>query len=127
MSRPNKPHPWLSCFFAFGATTAGLTIVLLLFPGSAFEPIWRLNPDAHAAFQSLGRWSVLLMFVVSAGCASAAIGLWRGLRWGARLAIIILSLNLIGDLANVVLRRDYRALIGIPVAGAMIIYLARRG
>lgn len=127
MSLSNTGHPWLACFFFFGATMAGLTIALLLFPGSALDPLWRLNPNAHTAFQSIGRWSILLMLGVTAGCATAAIGLWRGVRWGSRLAITILSLNLIGDLANVILRGDRRALIGLPVAGAMIIYLARRG
>ena len=33
--------------------------------------------------------------------------------------------NIAGDLLNVVARRDYRALIGIVIAGAMIYYLAR--
>jgi len=27
-----------------------LTIVLLLFPGTALDSLWRLNPEAHAAF-----------------------------------------------------------------------------
>jgi hypothetical protein len=45
----------LSAFFAFGATICVITIVALLFPGGAIEPIWRLNPDAHVAFQQIGR------------------------------------------------------------------------
>ena len=65
------------------------------------------------------------MFVVGAGCAFAAIGLWRRSLWGIRIALVILSLNIFGDLLNAVLRHDYRALIGLPVGGAMIFYLAR--
>jgi hypothetical protein len=41
------------------------------------------------------------------------------------MAIAILIINIIGDLANVVIRHDYRPLIGVPVAGVMIFYLAR--
>jgi len=35
-----------------------------------------------------------------------------------------LFINIIGDLVNVVTRHDYRSLIGLPIAGAMIFYLA---
>jgi hypothetical protein len=49
----------------------------------------------------------------------------RGARLGRWLALIILSLNIIGDLFNALVRHDYRALIGLPIGGAMIFYLAR--
>lgn len=122
-----KSHPWLAAFFAFGATMCALTIALLLFPGSVLDSLWRLNPEAHAAFHSLGKLSILLMFGVGGACAAAAVGLWRGSRWGVRLAIVILSINLIGDFLNALLRHDYRALIGLPIGGAMIFYLTRKG
>ena len=102
-----------------------LAIVLLIFPGSPLDSLWALNPDARVAFQSLGKAATWLMFVVGAGCAFAAIGLWRRSLWGIRIALVILSLNIFGDLLNAVLRHDYRALIGLPVGGAMIFYLAR--
>jgi hypothetical protein len=44
---------------------------------------------------------------------------------GVRVGLAILVLNVIGDLVNVVTRHDYRTLIGVPIAGAMILYLAR--
>ena len=112
-------------FFAFGATMCTLTIVLLLLPGTALDSLWRLNPEAHLAFQSVGKWAVLLMFVVGTGCVFAAVGLWRKSLWGIWLALTILSLNIVGDLFNALVRHDYRALIGLPVGGAMIFYLAR--
>ena len=115
----------LALFFAFGATMCALTIVLLLFPGTTLDSLWQLNPDAHLAFQSLGRWSIPLMALVGMGCAFAAIGLWFGTLWGRRLALTILSLNIAGDLCNALLRHDYRALIGLPIGGAMIFYLVR--
>ena len=112
-------------FFAFGATMCTLTIVLLLLPGTALDSLWRLNPEAHLAFQSVGVWAVLLMFVVGIGCVFAAIGLWRKSFWGIWLTLTILSLNIVGDLFNALVRHDYRALIGLPVGGAMIFYLTR--
>jgi uncharacterized membrane protein (DUF2068 family) len=116
----------LAIFFAFGACMCALTISLLLFPGSALDSLWRLNPNAHAAFQSLGRMSILLMLIVGVACAFSAIGLARGARWGRWLALIILAVNLIGDLANAMARHDLRTLISLPIGGAMIAYLMRR-
>ncbi len=130
MAQPRVPLgiKLLSAFFAFGAAVCLLTIIALLFPGSALEPIWRLNSEAHAEFQKIGRLSILLMLVVGSACASAAIGLATRTRWGRQLAPGILIANLIGDLLNAFLRHDLRTLIGLPIGGAMIAYLliARR-
>jgi hypothetical protein len=124
ISAHTKRHPWFAAFFAFGAAMCTLTTGLLLFPGTALDSLWRVNPDAHSGFQMFGNWSVALMATVGIGCAFAAIGLWQGTLLGARLALIILSLNIVGDLFNALARHDYRALIGLPVGGCMIFYLA---
>jgi len=130
MAQPRVPLgiKLLSAFFAFGAAVCLLTVIALLFPGGALEPIWRLNPAAQAAFQKIGRLSILLMFVVGSACASAASGLAPRARWGRQLALGILIVNLIGDLLNAFVRHDLRTLIGLPIGGAMIAYLliARR-
>jgi hypothetical protein len=115
----------LAGFFAFGASMCVLTLLLLLSPGTPLDSLWRLNPEAHSVFQSFGKASMLLMLIVGIACALAAIGLWRGSWWGAWLALIILSLNILGDLLNTFVRHDLRALIGLPIGGAMIIYLLR--
>jgi hypothetical protein len=120
-----RRHRWFAAFFAFGATMCALTSGLLLFPGTALDSLWRLNPDAHLAFQSIGSWSIVLMVTVGTACFLAAIGLWQGALWGTRLALIILSVNIIGDLINALFRHDYRALIGLPIGAVMIFYLVR--
>ena len=123
----SRRHPLFAAFFAFGATMCALTVSLLLFPGSALDSLWRLNPDARLAFESLGYWSVVLMLTVGTACLFAAIGLWQARPWGTWLAVIILSINVVGDLTNVFVRHDYRGLIGVPVAGAMILFLLACG
>jgi len=102
-----------------------LTIVLLAFPGTALDSLWRLNPGAHSAFQSIGGWAIAIMVLVGSTCLLAAIGLWRGALWGTRVAIIILIVNMIGGVTNVFLKSDFKTLIGLPIAAAMIFYLAR--
>jgi len=116
----------LALFFAFGACMCALTIGLLLFPGSALDSLWRLNPEAHSMFQSIGWPSILLMASVGIACALTAIGLARNAKWARWLGILILAANLVGDLTNTFVRHDLRTLVGLPIAGAMIFYLARR-
>jgi len=78
-------------------------------------------------FQEIGSGaSISLMTVVGAACGLAAFGLARNAEWGRRLAIGILIVNLLGDSLNAWLRHDPKTLIGLPVGGLMIWYLARR-
>lgn len=100
-----------------------LTLISLLFPGSILEPMWSLNPGARQGFKVMGAWAILLMGVVSMACAAAALGLLRGASWGHRLALLVLAVNLIGDIANVVLGTQPKAIIGVPIVLALVGYL----
>src|SRR5947199_10641481 len=90
----------LAAFFAFGAGICLIKIVALLFPGGALDPIWRLNPAAHAAFQEIGRLSILLMVVVGSASALAAVGLATLARRGGTLALRIHVPNLLYQLLD---------------------------
>ena len=116
----------LVIFFAAGALICALVMLALAFPGGIWETIWRLRPGARAEFQELGHWSIALMAVVGAACGLSAFGLARGFEWGRRLAVGVLTVNLVGDMFNAVFRHDLRTLIGLPIGGLMIWYLTRR-
>ena len=124
---PQSPRPVgitiLSLFFVFGTLASGLVAVMLIMPATSMDVLWRLNPKAHEGFIAMGLWSVLLMSTVCLACASAAWGLWRCRLWGYWTATSILGVNLLGDAINAVLLRDWRTLIGLPIAGFMIAYL----
>lgn len=113
----------LSAFFLFGACMSFISAASLFFPGSFLEPMWRLNPRAHEAFAGIGTWAVVLMCAVSVACAAAALGLWRGARWGYRSALILLAINLLGDLVNGLTGTEPRALVGVPIVIALLLYL----
>jgi uncharacterized membrane protein (DUF2068 family) len=71
----------------------------------------------------LGTWAIVLMVLVAAACAGTAVGLWTRQRWGHRLAVVGLSINLLGDTLNALVRGDWRTLIGLPIGGAILVYL----
>jgi len=116
----------LSLFFVFGSLMSGLTVMMLIFRGGVLEPPWQLNPRAHDSFDAMGPWAFLLMAVVCLACATAAFGLWRCTHWGFWAALIILVVNMVGDITNVVITGDWRSLIGLPIGGLMLAYLTHR-
>ena len=116
----------LSIFFLAGALICLIAVAALLFPNSFLGPIWRLNPRGHAGFVIMGLWAIILLISVSAACAVAAVGLWRGAKWGHVIAVFLIAINLIGDIVNVALGTELRAIVGIPIAGLLLIYLLSR-
>ena len=94
-------------------------------PGPWSDVLWRLKPNAPDDFARLGAAAGPLMLLVALACAAAAIGLWTQRRWGRRLAVAILVVNLVGDTLNAVLRDDWRTLLGLPIGGVILLYLLR--
>ena len=114
----------LAVFFAAGAAIAATSAVALLSPGGPLDPMWRLNRRARDAFATMGGWAVVLLVAVAAACALTAVGLWRGAPWGRGLAIAVLGINFVGDAATAVSGVEPRTVVGLPIAAALIAYLA---
>src|SRR5712664_918730 len=85
--------------------------------------MWRLNPRGHDGLVHIGLWAVALLFAASLACAAAGIGLWRRTRWGHATAITLIAINLFSDLVNAVVGTEPRAIVGVPIAFALILYL----
>lgn len=116
----------LILLFAIGTCASFISAVSLTFPGSFLEPMWRLNPNARAGFSRLGSAAIVLMIAVCIACISTTIGLWLGRRWGYWLAVVMLVVNLCGDVINVITGTEPRAIIGIPIVGLILAYLLRK-
>ena len=116
----------LTALFLFGTVASFVSFVALAFPGSLLEPLWKLNPRAHEGFATMGPWAIVLMCVVCLACALTSVGLWRGTRWGYWLGVVMLAVNLLGDIANVLVGTERKALIGVPIVVVILIYLASR-
>jgi uncharacterized membrane protein (DUF2068 family) len=66
------------------------------------------------------------MIAVCIACFFTAVGLWRRRQWGYWLAVMMLVVNLGGDVVNVVTGTEPRAAIGIPIVGTILAYLLRK-
>ena len=110
MSTKPESRPWgitaLSVFFLAGAAISLIASISLLLRHSFFESMWRINSRAHKNLSSLGLWAVILLLIVSIFCAAASLGLWRTSWWGYWLAVGLITINLIGDVINVLLERN---------------------
>jgi hypothetical protein len=113
----------LGAFYAFGTLASGISTISLLFPGGPLEPIWQLNPRAHAALAGVGLWAPLLLGTVCVACAASSFGFFRGRRWGYRLGIALLLVNLTSDLVNAAMGIEPRAVFGVPVVALLLWYL----
>jgi len=116
----------LACLFGLGALVSGLSAISLLTPGGILEPMWRLNPRARESFSRMGSWAPLLLGVVSLACVACAYGFFAGRRWGYRLGLVGLFINLAGDVVNSVLGTEPRAVVGVPIVALILWYLFSR-
>ena len=128
--RRNKTRPFviqiLLILFVIGTAASLIAVISLTFPGSFLEPVWKLNPHAREGFAGMGGWAVLLMLAVCVACLFTTIGLWRGLRWGYWLAILMLIGNLAGDVIKSIYGTERRAIIGIPIVLFLLFLVMRR-
>jgi len=104
------------------AALAGTT---LAWPGTTLDRIWMLNPVAHRQLTPLGPRVGLAFGLLALALGTAAVGWFQKKRWGWRLAVCIIGIQVLGDLLNL-MRGDYiRGVTGVVIAGALFIYLCR--
>jgi hypothetical protein len=85
--------------------------------------MWSLNPRAHEQFSKMGYWAAVLLGSVCLACGASAYGFYKGKRWGYRLGLVLLLVNVTGDLINAMLGIEPRALLGVPIVALLLIYL----
>jgi len=115
----------LGLFFAFATCILVAVGLALLFPGSVFEPIWRLYEARRALLMPYRAWlgpSFLMLAVVM---VSAFWGNLTRAEWGRRLAIGVFAGNALGDLAQVAMGHVAEGLLGAAVAALLLFWLTR--
>ena len=102
------------------ALLAGCT---LLWPGSALDRAWQLNPNAHLQMAPIGRKVGSLFLLLSLVLLLTGIGWLKRRRWAWILAVIIMITQLCGDLLNIYLGEYLRGLVGAVIVAALLFYL----
>jgi hypothetical protein len=111
-------------FLIFATLMAAFIGSLLLFPGRLFESVWQFNPEARSAFQSMGRLASLLLFVVGAVACGGAVGIYRRRKWGWWLAVLLFSVNALGDAVSLFAPgRTLQGSVGVLISGLFLLYL----
>ena len=123
----NKPfgHAAIGVFLFFGATMASFAAITLAFPGTFLDRAWALNPVAHQQLATLGKVMALPFLLLALALLMAGLGWFRRSRWGWMLAVVIISINLLGDLFNAFRGEGLKGAVGVLIAGLLLTYMTR--
>jgi len=113
----------MGIFLFFGAIMASLAAFTLLWPGSALDPLWNLNPTAYKQLAPRGYLVGILFLLLGTALVAAGIGWFRRRLWGWRLAIIIIGTQVLGDIVTCVRGDLLRGGTGVVIAGALLLFL----
>ena len=92
----------IGIFLFFGAVMASLAAATLLWRGTALDRVWVFNPTAYMQLAPQGRAVGILFLLLGVALITAGIGWFRRRLWGWRLAVAIISTQVLGDVVNCV-------------------------
>jgi hypothetical protein len=113
----------IGVFLFFGASMASLAATTLLRRGTPLDRLWSLNPTAYNQLAPLGRIVGIFFLALAAILITAEIGWFRRRLWGWRLAVVIISTQVLGDVVNCVRGDWLRGGAGVIIAGALLLFL----
>ena len=96
-----------------------------MFPGSALDRIWALNPRAYAQLAPFGKVAGHPFLLLAIALAIAGAGRLKRKRWGWRLAVAILAAQFLGDFVNALSGRVLPGAIGLVVASLLLFHITR--
>jgi hypothetical protein len=115
----------IGIFLFFGAVVSYLAGITLVWRGTVLERMWTFNPTAYKQLMPFGASAGVLFLLLSAVLTVAGRGWFKRCLWGWRLAVVIVAIQVLGDLLNVLMGNVVKGGIGFTLAGALLIYLLR--
>jgi hypothetical protein len=115
----------IGIFLFFGATMATLAAITLLWRGTILDRIWVLNPIAYKQLAPMGSKVGVFLLLLGALLATAGIGWFRRRLWGWRLGVVIIAIQVVGNVVTFVRGDWLRGGTGVIIAGAFLLFLLR--
>jgi hypothetical protein len=101
---------------------AGLSI---LAPASSLAAIWTVKAEEYRQLLAFGPIAGIGFLLLAPAFAAASWGCFRRLRWGWCLAVVLVAINALADLARAVTSGASEGWIGVAIAGALLWWLTR--
>lgn len=110
-------------FLFFPAIMSSFAATTLLWRGTVLDRAWALNPSAYQQLAPMGGKVGIGFLLLGAVLAAAGIGWFQRRLWGWRLAVAIITAQVLGDMLNCVRGDWLRGGAGIIIAGALLLFL----
>jgi len=113
--------------FLFAATAiAAIVGWALLFPGELLQWLAQFNRPGMAVFQTLGRWTGILLLILACGTASAAIGFLHAMKWAWWFAVVLFAVDGCGDLISFFITGELlKSASGVAICSVFLFALSR--
>lgn len=111
----------------FAAAAIALVVgTTLLFRGEFSDWLWTLNERARRILYPLGDALGVALIALGLATATAAASFLRGKRWAWWFAVVLFVCNGCGDIASVVVIREYaRSAVGVAISVVFLACLMR--
>jgi len=113
----------IGIFLFLGAMMASLAATTLLWRGTPLDRTWALNSMAYKQLAQMGGSVGILFVLLSSALTAAGIGWFRRRLWGWKLAVLIIGIQVLGDVVNCVRGDWLRGGTGVVIAGALLLFL----
>jgi hypothetical protein len=116
----------IGVFLIFGSVMASLSGISLLWPGTTLDRMWKLNPSAYAEMAPVAKVAGCGFLFLGVTLGVACVG-WFGRKlWAWRLVLAVFAIQLVGDFTNFFRGRVLGAVIGVSIAGLLLIFISRK-
>jgi hypothetical protein len=113
----------IGVFLFFGATMACVAGITLAHPGTVLDRMWAFNPHAYEELRPLGRMAGIPFLLLAPALWFSGLGWMKRQRWGWQFTVIIIAIQVLGDLANALRSRLLQGGLGVAIAGALLVYI----
>jgi hypothetical protein len=115
----------IGIFLLFGTVMAFLAGTTLVWHGTFLDRMWALNPRAYDELAPLGKPAGFLFLSLAVALILAGTGWLKRRQWGWWLAVAIIGTEVLGNFVNVFFGRVVQGLVGVTIAGALLLYITR--